>query len=40
VPAGFISGRLNVLPVPYFHVVFTLPEAIARHRAPEQEDDL
>ena len=26
----------ELLPVPYFHVVFTLPSEIARHRLPEQ----
>ena len=30
----------ELLPVPYFHVVYTLPAAIARHRLSEQGGDL
>ena len=30
----------ELLPVPYFHVVFTLPAAHRRHRLPEQGGDL
>ena len=34
------AREADLLPVPYFHVVFTLPAPIARHRLPEQGRDL
>ena len=37
---GSPSARPSCLPVPYFHVVFTLPAADRRHRLPEQGRDL
>jgi hypothetical protein len=39
--AEWLADRqADLLPVPYFHVVFTVPAPCRRHRAPEQGDRL